>query len=291
MPLTTAQAMTQFLQEISPTDAQRTDITSKVSSTRRYLQEAFPGSSDLPLKRVILIGSADRGTIIRPVNDVDVLAQFANNDGVFEKYRYDSSAFLQRIRTALDAKTSIKQIGARGQAVRLFYQSGAHVDIAPVFKWSGGGYALPSGSGGDWITTDPEAQAAWYSQRRTTVGSNLTNVAKLVRRWNNVHSKRFESFHLEVMVASMFSTVGSNHRDALKCFFDWGQGWVGVSDPAGHSGSLDQYLTNADRLAIGSRFSEALTRANRALAAEASGDHVEAKRLWRVELGDEFPTN
>lgn len=291
MPLTTAQAMTQFLQTISPTDAQREDITSKVSSTRRYLQEAFPASSDLPLQRVVLIGSADRGTIIRPVNDVDVLAQFTNKDGVFEKYRSDSSAFLQRIRTALDARTSIKQIGARGQAVRLFYQSGAHVDIAPVFKWSGSGYALPSGSGGGWITTDPEAQATWYSQRRTTVGSNLTSVAKLVRRWNNVHSKRFESFHLEVMVASMFNTVGSNHRDALKGFFDWAPSWVGVSDPAGHSGPLDQYLTYADRQAITSRFSEALTRANRALTAEASGDHAEAKRLWRVELGDEFPTN
>lgn len=291
MPLTTAQAMGQFREALSPTDAQKADIASKVSSTRGYLQAAFPGSSDLPLKRVILIGSADRGTIIRPVDDVDVLAEFINKDGVFEKYRYDSGAFLQRIRTALDAKTSIKQIGARGQAVRLFYQSGAHVDIAPVFKWNGSGYALPSGSGGGWITTDPEAQAAWYSQRRATVGSNLTSIVKLARRWNNVHSKRFESFHLEVMVASMFSTVGENHRSALKCFFDWAPSRISVSDPAGHSGSLDQYLTYADRQAIISRFSEALSRANSALEAESNGDHTEAKRLWRIELGDEFPTS
>lgn len=290
MAATTAQAMAQFVETISPTDSQRADITSKLSSTRRYLQTAFPNSSDLPLKRVILIGSADRGTIIRPVNDVDVLAEFTNKDNVFEKYRYDSAAFLQRIRTALDAKTSIKQIGARGQAVRLFYQSGAHVDIAPVFKWSGSGFALPSGDGG-WTTTDPEAHATWYSGRKAKVGSNLTPVVKLTRRWNNVHSKHFESFHLEVMVASMFGSVGTNYRNALKCFFDWAPNFISVSDPAGHSGSLDNYLTWADRQAISSRFTEALNRANRALAQEESGNHSEAKRLWSIELGDEFPTN
>lgn len=290
MALTTAQAMAQFVETISPTDAQRAEITSKVSSTRGYLQTAFPSSSDLPLKRVILIGSADRGTIIRPVNDVDVLAEFTNKDNVFEKYRYDSGAFLQRIRTALDAKTSIKQIGARGQAVRLFYQSGAHVDIAPVFKWSSSGFAIPSGDGG-WITTDPEAQATWYSERKAKVGSNLTPVVKLARRWNKVHSKHFESFHLEVMVASMFGTVGANYRNALKCFFDWAPNYISVSDPAGHSGSLESYLTWLERQAISSHFTEALNRANRALAEEEADNHSEAKRLWSIELGDEFPTS
>ena len=40
-----------------------------------------------------------------------------------------------------------------------------------------------------------------------------------------------------------------------------------------------------------SRLAEAKGRAEKALAAEAAGNHTEAKRLWRIELGDEFPTN
>lgn len=285
---TTAQAFTEFVEKISPTDAQRTDITNKRESTEKYLRAAFPSSGTLPLKRVILIGSAARGTIIRPVNDLDVMAEFTNKDSVFEQYRKDSGAILQRIRNALDAKTSIEKIGARGQAVRLFYTSGAHVDIAPVFKWSGGGFGLPKGDGG-WMTTDPEAQSSWFSERRSSVGANLTSVCKLVRRWNGVHSHRFESFHLEVMVASMFKTLGSNHRSAMKTFFEAGPNWITVTDPAGHSGNLDDYLTSAARTAIKSRFSEALDRAKKALAAEDRGDHTEAKRLWRIELGEEFP--
>jgi predicted nucleotidyltransferase len=288
MTLTTAQAFSTFLEKISPTDDQREQITSKRQATERYLREAFPQSSTLPLKRVILIGSAARGTIIRPVNDIDVMAEFINKDDIFERYRSHSDEFLQRVRNALDARTSIKNIGARGQAVRLFYQSGAHVDIAPTFKWKGGGFALPRGDK-TWMTTDPEAQAAWYSQRRASVGANLTPLCKLVRRWNGVHSHRFESFHLEVMVASMFKTVGSNYRDAMKAFFETAPGRIAVADPAGHSGNLDDYLTRDDRQAIASRFAEALDRAKRAIAAEAQGKHDEAKRLWRVELGDEFP--
>ncbi len=290
MPLTTAEAFDAFLVKITPTDDQCADIRNKRSATEKYLREAFAPSSTIPLKRVTLIGSADRGTIIRPLNDVDVLAEFIDKDRIYDRqYRRDSGAFLQRIRKALHAKTSIKKIGARGQAVRLFYVNGAHVDIAPVFKWdNSSGYGLPRGDGG-WMTTDPEAQAAWFTKRRETIGSHLTPMCKLVRRWNAVHSHQFESFHLEVMVASMFKTIGSNYRRAMRCFFEWGPKWINVSDPAGHSGRLDHYLTKDTLTAIRSRFAEAHERAGRAIAAEERGDHTEAKRLWRIELGDEFP--
>ena len=138
MSLTTAQAFTSFITTISLTDKQKLEVSTKRSATEGYLRSAFPSSSNMPLSRCILIGSADRSTLIRPLNDVDVMAHFANKDQVFETYRHKSGEFLQRIRKALDAKTTIKNIGARGQAVRLFYVNGAHVDIAPVFSVSGG---------------------------------------------------------------------------------------------------------------------------------------------------------
>lgn len=288
MALTTAQAFDRFMEIISPTDTQREEITNKRTKTAEYLSTAFPSTSTMPLKRVILIGSAARGTIVRPVNDIDVMAEFTNKDKIFENYRKSSGAFLQRIAKGLDAKTSIALIGARGQAVRLFYTSGAVVDIAPVFKWSGDGYALPSGDG-HWITTDPEAQAKWYTEKKQTIGQNLTPLVKLARRWNEVHSHRFKPYHLEVVVVNSFATIGSNWRMAMNKFFESAPGHISVSDPAGHFGRLDDYLSRSDLNAIRSRFDEALDRSNRALNAESNGDHAEAKRLWRIELGDEFP--
>jgi hypothetical protein len=289
MPLTTAQALDSFHVTISPTEAQRADITNKRQATETYFRTAFPSTSTMPLKRVTLIGSAARGTIIRPVNDLDVMAEFINKDRVFEQFRNDSGAFRARIRSALNANTSISKIGARGQAVRLFYVNGAHVDIASVLPWSTGGFGSPRGDRGR-MTTDPEAQGSWFTRRRSTVGTNLTPVCQLVRRWNNVHSHRFDPFHLEVMAASMFSSDGSNHRAVLKSFFVWGYRWINVNDPAGHSGNIGDYLTRAELSAINSRFTEALDRAQRAIAAEGRGDHIEVKRPWRIELGDEFPS-
>jgi hypothetical protein len=243
----------------------------------------------MPLKRLILIGSADRGTVIRPVDDVDVMAEFINKNSIFETYRGNSQAFLARIRAALNARTSIKTIGVRGQVVRLFYVSGAHVDIAPVFKWSGAGYALPSGDGG-WITTDPEAQAAWYAERNRRLSNNLTRLVKLLKRWNDVHSKHFRSYHLEVVTASTFATLGTDSRANLKNFFAWAPNHLSVADPAGHSGPLDSYLTWSARQALLTRVQNAYQRAVAANAAEARGDHAEAKRLWKIELGPEFPS-
>lgn len=87
----------------------------------------------------------------------------------------------------------------------------------------------------------------------------------------------------------MFSSLSGNWRKDMKCVFDWGPNWLDVTDPAGHSGNLGSYLTFTSRQAVISRFNEAKQRAEKALAAEDRGNHDEAKRLWRIELGDEFP--
>ena len=287
---TTAQAFDKFVDQISPTPEQTTAVKGKRTTTENHLRGAFPSSNATPLQRVVLIGSAARGTLTRPIDDIDVMAQFTNKDRIFEQYRADSGAFLQRIRRALDAKTSIADIGARGQAVRLFYKSGAHVDIAPTFKWSGEGFALPGGSWG-WTTTDPEAQAAWMVERRKQLGSHLTTVVKMAKRWNRVHSSRLSSFHVEVMTATMFSSLNGNLRDAMRCWFDWAPKYLDVDDPAGHGGNLGGNLTSTSRVALRERLGNAETRASLAIAHEEAGSHTDAKRIWKYEFGDQFPAS
>lgn len=86
-----------------------------------------------------------------------------------------------------------------------------------------------------------------------------------------------------------FNPVVENWRQAMKIFFGYAPSHIAVDDPAGHFGRLDSYLTTSGLREIKSRLAEASERAVRALAAEARGDHAEAKRLWRIEFGDEFP--
>lgn len=104
MALTTAKAFDEFKDKLLLTETQKETVESRRSSTEGYLRGSFPASSDLPLRSTYLMGSAGRETIIRPLDDVDVLAIFNNKDDIFDRlYRYDSKKFLYRVRDALNS--------------------------------------------------------------------------------------------------------------------------------------------------------------------------------------------
>ena len=288
MAYTTAKAFDVFLELIEPTSTQFEAIKTRRGNAAKVLRTAFPGTSTLPFGQMKAMGSTSRRTVTRPVNDLDVLAIFKNKDGIFEKYRRDSQAFLYRVRDGINAKTQVRQVGARGQAVRLFYKDGLHVDIAPVFAWDQGGFILPAGDG-TWQRTNPPAQKDWIDERHRILNYHLKPRVKLLKRWNAAHSHRIGSWHLEVMTASIFSSMSANHRDGLERFFEWAPSRIDVNDPDDCGGLLAAGLTSAQRTQIRDSFASALARCQRANTAEADGDHREAIRLWTIILGSDFP--
>lgn len=289
MMLTTTQALAKFLEDITVTDYQKTSIVEgRKNRVVENLTAAFPGTGDLPFSRAVLMGSAAKGTIVRPIDDIDVLAVFSNVNGAWGKYQHDSQSFLYRIRKAYDG-LSIAQVGARGQAVRIFFDGGGHVDIAPVFSHGNDVYGLPKGDGG-WITTAPTVANAWFAKRDAELGYNVAPLVRLAKKWNVSHSKRMQSFHLETIAATAFSNLGSSRQNALARFFEWAPRHLDVTDPGQQSGSLNSYLSWGARTELVTALGSASDRAKKALAAEAAGDHSEAKRLWGIILGSGFPT-
>lgn len=290
MTLTTAQAFAAFLGELTATDNQKSNfIPARKSSVDKDMAAAFPSTSDMPYFKGILMGSASKSTIIRPLDDIDVLAVFSDEKRVWQdKYWNDSQAFIYRIRQAY-AGTKIQQVGTRGQAIRVFYKTGGHVDVAPVFHQGNEVYHLPNGRGG-WILTAPTIANAWYAERNKVLHYHLSAVVRLAKAWNRAHSKRFRSFHLETVAARMFSSLASNYRDALQKFFEWAPNWLYVNDPGGYGGDLSSYLTPTGRQNLIDALNSAAVRARKANEAEARGDHTEAKRLWRIILGTSFPS-
>ena len=286
--LTTAEAFDEFHRKIKLTPKQRQTINERRDNIEGYLREAFPTGSDLPFKAVQLIGSGRRNTMIRPLNDLDVMASFTNRDEIFERYRDDSRKFLYRVRDALSTHSDVKVVGARGQAVRFFYSDGLHVDIAPVFKWKGDGYALPSGKG-NWLTTDPEVHQEYLKQRAAASGGDLQAHIRGLKKWNRAHSNRMKPFHLEVLAASAPVSLADDRGAGFQAFFEHAKNHLKVADPAGYSDDLSGYLGFWSKDAVRESFSEANRRAKKALKAEQRGDHKEAIRLWRVIFGDDFP--
>jgi hypothetical protein len=289
MALTTNQAFEQFMDDITITDYQKTShVEARKQTVIENLTAAFPKTSDLPFYKAHLIGSASKGTIVRPLDDIDVLAIFSNENGVWEKYKWDSQSFLYRIRRAYNGLQTAP-VGARGQAIRVFFQTGGHVDVAPVFMLYTDAYHLPSGDG-SWILTSPIVANKWFSERNAALSYNLAPLVRLLKKWNAAHSKRLRSFHLETMAGQTFSSLSSNRRTALQKFFEWAGGYVDVSDPGGQSGNLSSYLSWTAKNEVRSSFAAAEDQATRAIATEESGNHEEAKRLWRIVLGSSFPS-
>lgn len=287
MAFTTAQAFTEFAGKLAPTAAQNLTIASRRSTVQGRLLAAFPPNSDLPLLEVRTIGSVDRQTIIRPLHDVDLLAVFKGGLSTFAVRFFGSGAFITSVRNALN-DSSAAIVGTRGQAVRIFYANPPWVDVAPVFPRPAGGYTLPDGHNG-WLATDPDFHKRWVGEQNARLGRQLKPLARLIKRWNRVHSERLSSFHIEVMVANTFNSIGTNHRQAAAMFFGSGASHLHSRDPAGHSGDLASKLTSAQQQAILQSFTSASQRAGRALQAERRGDHAEAIRLWTIIFGNEFP--
>ncbi|MGW7339849.1 SMODS domain-containing nucleotidyltransferase [Streptomyces sp. NPDC054808] len=263
-------------------------VNSRPASIKSYLGGAFNEDSNMPLVNTALMGSATRDTIIHPVDDVDVFAQFSASKGAWDRYRNDSKAFIYHVREALSGYR-VEIVGTRGQVVRLFYASGPHVEIAPVFASSTGGFLLPDGSGG-WLTTDPPRQTDWINQRHSAIQGDLRGLIRLVKAWNRAHGAYFKSFHLEVLVATAVTSLDNNSRTALRDLFGAARYYLNVRDPAGHSGDLSGYMTATRRSNALTALDAAAERAQRAVDAENRGDLQEAIRLWRINLGSGFPT-
>ena len=150
-------------------------------------------------------------------------------------------------------------------------------------------YLLPSGDG-SWILTSPFVANKWFADKNAELSYNLAPLVRLLKKWNVAHSKRLRSFHLETMAGHTFSSLNSNRRTGLQKFFEWASGHLDVNDPGGQSGLLSGYLTWNARGEVSRSFEVAADRATKAIEAEDSGDHEEAKRLWRIVLGSSFPS-
>jgi Second Messenger Oligonucleotide or Dinucleotide Synthetase domain len=152
---TTAQAFEQLLEDITPTPYQRsTHVPARQRRVEENLTASFPSNSDMPFLQTHLMGSAAKNTALRPLDDIDLLAEFNGVSGkAWLRYQYDSRRFLYRVRDAYNGLEA-RPVGARGQAVRVFFQQGGYVDVAPVFRWSNDIFVLPDGSGG-WLRTSP----------------------------------------------------------------------------------------------------------------------------------------
>ena len=290
MAMTTAKAFDVFSERITPTPVTWKKVDERRNAVVAVLKEAFPQDSDIRFRSAKIIGSLGRNTATNPVADIDLMVVL-DVDGWpwWMKYWWSSSAFLYRVRDAVNGESKVKKIGARGQAVRIFYADGLVVDVAAMVQRGPDDYRIPDGSG-EWLKTNPIKHEEYLNRENSKLSGDLKKIARFAKEWNKAHSSRLGSFHLEMLVARTFTTLGANSRTELRYFFDQSRRSLSVQDPAGYSGNLSNYLSWDAKSEVKASLKAARDRADLALAAEERGDHKEAIRLWGIILGEKFPT-
>lgn len=212
---TVGEAFRQFAVRNTPTPTQRETMSGRRARVHAVLRLAF-AQSNMPLVKTKLIGSAGRNTIIRPIEDVDVLAVF-DDSVVWHEYQFDARKLLYRVRAALNRNYSVT-VGSRSQAVRLSFENKPHVEIVPAFAVDTGGYCIASGKTnlffgtGTWQMTDPYFHETFLSRRHAELGNRLKPLTRLIKRWNAVHGHHFASFHLELLVQARSRRSGRATR-------------------------------------------------------------------------------
>lgn len=63
-------------ERITPTEAQKKRVSDRADTAKSYLIRYFGSDHDFPASRVPMMGSAARNTQIRPLDNLDVLAEF-----------------------------------------------------------------------------------------------------------------------------------------------------------------------------------------------------------------------
>ena len=290
MVMTTAKAFEVFNERITPTSATLRKVYERRDAVVTVLKEAFPQDSDIRFRSARIIGSLGRNTATSPVADLDLMVVLDVDQWAWwTKYWWSSSDFLYRVRNAVNGESKVKKIGARGQAVRIFYADDLIVDVAAMVQRGPDDYRIPDGSG-NWLKTNPIKHEQYLNDENSKLSGDLKKIARLAKEWNKAHSSRLASFHLEMLVAGTFGAMGTNPRTALHFFFDQNRRNLSVQDPAGYSGNLSSYLSWDAKSEVKASLKAARDRADLALAAEERGDHKEAIRLWGIILGDSFPS-
>lgn len=331
MVLTVNAAFDKFLRDtVNLTEAERTQASRSHTRLRDLIKSK--AGNDQTLFSLIdgdfLTGSYDRGTKIRPLNDVDLFLVLdgtqlfvVENEGVAEVTVEGSTNFfnplllpryltssgyvsshqvLLALRNALAQSYPNSRIRRDGQAVNVWldsYQMG--LDVVPAFHLLPGDgrrdyYFIPQGHGSPWwIPTNPKVDADLVSKWDEYHDRKFRPVVRLLKWWNVVRNQsRLRTYHLEVLCLHVFQNEPIlGYPAALAQFFREAQSLLAGTcpDPTGLGPPVDRYVNPENRRLTTAALQKASRLAARALGHSLFGKEADARRCWHVIFGRGFP--
>jgi hypothetical protein len=280
-----AQGFNVFLDRLVPTESERAVAAKHRDSVERSLDNG------LGLKRFKQTGSLAHGTGITVHSDVDYLASLKGLQPS------SSDTALRKVKECLQGTFTATYIHVDRPAVVIEFASGKETfEVVPAWLQSGTGdtrvYAIPGRSSG-WIDSAPDAHLNYVNEANNSPSGGAKKLARLLKAWKYYCNVPISSFYLEMQAARYMkgeSTIAwsVDMRTILRRLDDGAL--AAMNDPSGLVGRIYACGTDAQKTDAKSKLASALSRADKARAAEDADKIDDAFYWWDKVFGGKFPS-
>jgi len=297
--LTIDQSFQKILKNLNPTEKQRQDIQTKRDAIDRALAKHPRIFLYTKKQQSFLTGSYSRGTIIRPIHDVDLYVRVH-----YGKHAKDKSprSILSLMATALRKRyPGNTSINVDSPCIIVSF-SGYKFEVVPVVGYENNSdlYDIPAPGSQLWMQCYPHIPSRWISSCNHRNNKMFIPMIKLLKQWNRSNKVNLKSFHIELLTAKVFGSVTEIYSypqgilDWMYCVRDWfwRNSYPFIEEPGHQYKFVDDYVyEKLFRLrVIRNKVESGLKKAERAYALFMKGRYGSANRIWRNMFGAMFPS-
>jgi len=289
MAKTVSSAINEFLKEIEPTESDREKIIKRHEYIRKTLRGKIRNDGRKP---DFLSGSYARHTQIRPVNDVDIMVIF-DQEEYWDRFKSNTNEFLSFVENLLQETYPNSEIRIQSHSIGIKFKEIPDVDIVPSFliDFDKEIYLIPNYDNNIYVNTSPPTHQALISKHNKHLDQKFIPLIKLIKKWRDNNDVKFKSFHLEVFIMENVNKPFIKYQEALLTFFKSAKDEIfnDCIDPAGLSGNLAYYLTERQKEELSRFFTSISAHIEKLINLENEGKHQEAISGWRKIFSHPFP--
>ena len=273
---TLLRCINQFIDKITPSDLQEDVVQGAYDNLEGYLTS---DDCKLKIKEVFLNGSYIRGTMIRPMNDIDVFAVIDDTDYYINGQVPNPQSVLTSFKNYLNNIPDYKDKCRQDRPCITIDLSKLHIDVLPALRHAGA-LSIPDPSLTHWIFTDPKTHNQNFSDIDRRCNYKAKDIVKAVKRWKKDSELPLPSFKIEVIAGYVFNLFSfKNAEEGIRLWFDHAEGYLTQE----MTGSYNQFVKVRDAI-----------RANKKKIDEAkvltdNGKSAEAIKIWKGIFGRDFP--
>ncbi len=288
MPRSVDEGFNDFLPRLTPTPGESDAAKSHRASIKACLDANFDTNN------FFRSGSFGNGTSISGYSDVDYFASIARSD-----LNQNSGTTLRRVRGALDGRFPSTGVRVSCPAVSVPFGTDAKesTEVVPAdyiysTQDSHRVYEIADCSGG-WMHSSPDAHNAYVRDADQKLKNRVKPLIRFIKAWKYYRQVPISSFYLELQVAkySYGESFILYSIDVERMFTKLtASGLAPLQDPQEISGYIHPCATQAHLDESRSKVATALSRAEKAQAAESNGNIQDAFYWWDQVYAGRFPS-